>query len=53
MKTKAITISRKRDPDENPSLVMDRIKIAENETLEVLGFTIDSKEHGQHILTEQ
>ena len=42
-KTKAITISRKRDPDENPPLVMDGTTIAENETLEVLGFTIDSK----------
>ena len=41
-KTKAITISRKRDPDENPPLVMDGT-IAENETLEVLGFKIDSK----------
>ena len=36
-KTKAITISRKRDPDENPPLVRDGTKIAENETLEVWG----------------
>ena len=42
-KTKAITISRKRHPIENPPLVMNGTTIAENETLEVLGFTIDSK----------
>ena len=43
-KTKAITISRKRHPSENPPIVMNGTAIAENETLEVLGFTIDSKE---------
>ena len=42
-KTKAITISRKRYPSENPLLVMNRTAIAENETLKVLSFTIDSK----------
>lgn len=36
-------ISRKRDPDEIPPLVMDGTLIAENKTLEVLGCTVDSK----------
>lgn len=39
----ASTISRKRDPSESSSLVMDGATTANNETLEGLGFIVDSK----------
>ena len=54
-KTKAITISKKRDVVNVP-LVMEGEVICENETLEVLGFTLDSKgtwsPHVDRIATE-
>ena len=36
--TKALTVSRKRDPNKNPPLVMDGIL----KTLKILGYTFDS-----------
>ena len=38
-KTEVITVSKKRDPERSPPLVMDGLVIAENKTLEILGFT--------------
>ena len=42
-KTQALTVSRKRDPNNNPPLVMDGIPIAESKTLKILGYTFDCK----------
>ena len=42
-KTQALTVSRKRDPNKNPPLVMDGIPFAERKTLKILGYMFDSK----------
>ena len=41
-KTKALTVSRKRDPNKKPPLVMDGIPITKRNTLKILGYTFDS-----------
>ena len=41
-KTKALTVSRKQDPNKNLPLVMDGIPITERKTLKILGYTFDS-----------
>ena len=42
-KTQALTVSRKRNPNKSPPLVMDGIPIAKSKTLKILGYMIDSK----------